>query len=160
MSYFYISIGTNITPEKLAVTITQKLCERYGSIFIYPFVYTSPIKMNSNMPFLNSLAVIKYNLDENQIKNSFNKIETSLGRNRDDPYSPIKDRVADIDIIYKSEEFNLNFFSKSKEPFNKKVLEGKKIFSSASLPIQRPSTIDLDRTTGDIIILSDKVNCF
>lgn len=160
MSIYYLSIGTNIEPEKNAVNIVRELCKRFGTLFVYPFVYTKPEDMETDLPFLNSLAAFKSDEDNQQVKNTLNQIEISLGRDRADPLSSQKDRVADIDIITQSEVFDIDKFEVATERYVQSVLHPVHKPANAQLPFDRPSSVNLDGTTGDIIVVDNELNSF
>ncbi len=156
--YYYLSIGTNLSPETNAVKIVQHLCLGYGRLLLYPFVRTPPIEIDSNNLFLNSVAVVKTESDHKALKKNLDKIETSLGRDKDDPLSSTKDRVADIDIIHASQQFDPASKLKNKTDYLQQVLNLKAAvdLKAYGLPtIDRPTTVNIDSRSGQIII-SDK----
>ena len=152
--YFYLSIGTNIEPEKNAVKIIQSLVECYGRLTLFPFIYSEPEDISSKAVFLNSVAIISSPDSEQNVKDSLNKIETKLGRQRDDPLRGMKDRTADIDILLTAENINYEyFFQFDKHYIKAPVLAiGKQadlsLYGLASF--QGATTIDLDASTGNI----------
>lgn len=155
--YYYLSLGSNIEPKTNAVSMLTALIKNYGAITSYPFYRTKPEKIISEYPFLNSLAVIRTELDREQLKNELNQIETSLGRDRNDPQKSIKDRSADIDILGSSATFNSEFYKAYDEPYiNLELLahEKKVSLERYGLPTtEGATTIDLDATTGNIRII-------
>lgn len=158
MTYYYISIGTNIVPEKNAILIIENLCKYFGEIYLYPFVYTKAINLDTSSNFLNSLAVLKSHLDINFVKLKLTEIEESLGRDKNDPMSSLKDRVADLDILAKSDNFDLRIITDTLEPYEVEVLKGKNKFICSSLPIKGPSTINLYCSPCNKGIIENKFN--
>lgn len=157
--FYYFSIGTNLEPERNAVSIVKMLSDKFGPIVLYPFIYTQPENIATSKIFLNSLAIIFSPLDEKNIKYILNNIEISLGRNRKDPLRSKKDRVADIDILGYSKDHNGNFFDRYEEPYIKRVIINKKNsvdLSALGLPSsERPATINFDATAGHIRVLQN-----
>ena len=63
------------------------------------WIVTQPVDMKTNHPFLNALFTLDTELTAEQLKRQFNQIEETLGRDRSDPMSSVKDRPIDIDIL-------------------------------------------------------------
>ena len=80
----------------------HQLCHHFGAVGYYPFSKTIADGLDTQAEFLNSVAIIHSHADSVEIKQTLNLIETTLGRDRDDPQCAEKDREADIDIIYRS----------------------------------------------------------
>lgn len=159
--YFYLSIGTNINPERNAVKVVKSLCQHFGLLTLYPFVYTTPEAISSDSIFLNSLAIIHSKKNEGDIKQILNTIEMTLGRDRSDPQKSIKDRTADVDILLCDTHYSLSLFDRFTDNYIQSCLPPNTPanLSAQGLPTyQGASTIDLDRTTGEIVIIEDKLN--
>ncbi|MDQ7049978.1 MAG: hypothetical protein Q9M92_10740 [Enterobacterales bacterium] len=77
--YYYLSIGTNISPEVNAVKIVQLLCKIFGQMVLYPFIRTSPVDIQSENLFLNSVAIIKTRFRADSIKNNAGWDRVELG---------------------------------------------------------------------------------
>jgi len=120
--YYYLSIGTNISPEKNAASIVSMLAEEFGDITTFPFAYTRPQNMATHNVFLNSAAIIQSHLPHKEVKNILNAIEISLGRDRSDPEKSIKDRTADIDILFCTHDYNVKHFAKAQENYVRDVV--------------------------------------
>lgn len=160
--YFYLSIGTNIKPEKNAVRIISNLCRHFGTLTLLPFVYTKPETIPSTSIFLNSLVVIESKLNSQEIKSILNAIEIKLGRNHNDPFKSTKDRPADIDILLESEEYNLSMFETFTESYIQACLPPTTPadLSMYNLPsYQGAASVNFDDTTSKIQILYDELDC-
>ncbi|VUD67514.1 hypothetical protein TDB9533_03831 [Thalassocella blandensis] len=120
--HYYLSIGTNISPEYNAAQIIKLLATAFGEIHYFPFVYTQPQGMRTHNTFLNSVAVVKSELDSTEFKQQLNTIETTLGRDRTDPLRSKKDRTADIDILGSSEQWDSQFFHQFNESYIRGVV--------------------------------------
>lgn len=86
------------------------------------------------------------------------EIEESLGRDKNDPMASLKDRVADLDILAKSDNFDLGIITDTLEPYEVEVLKGKNKFICSSLPIKGPSTINLYCSSCNKGIIENKFN--
>ncbi len=157
--YYYLSIGTNVQPEKNAVKIVELLTQNFGPIVMYPFVYTKPDNMPSGNMFLNSAAVVFSLLTITILKNQLNTIETRLGRDRNDPHRSTKDRTADIDILGHSERFCGDFFCAFDEPyikaFSHTTICGADLQHLGLPPTQGATTVDFDTGAGHVRILEN-----
>lgn len=158
--FFYLSIGTNITPKKNAVKIIRAILDRFGDITLFPFVKTKPVGMKNASDFLNSLSIITTQLPPAEVKKCLNTIEINLGRDRSDPNRSKKDRVADIDILLYSNKHHLSLFNSFNDAYVQACLIGKHTpedLSEFGLPsFQRASTIHIDNASGQILIVEDK----
>lgn len=96
---FLCSLGSNIRPE-YHVSRAKSYLTGVGSKISYSRVITTePVAMPSDQLFLNALFVIETHLDASKLKQAYNAIEISLGRDRSDPLCKIKDRPIDLDIL-------------------------------------------------------------
>lgn len=98
-SYYLCSLGSNIEPEYNVSRAKSYLAGVGQNIYYSRTITTEPVAMNSDRNFLNALFVLQTHLDEKRLKQAFNTIEISLGRDRSDPDCSIKDRQIDIDIL-------------------------------------------------------------
>ena len=159
--FVYLSIGTNIQPEKNAVNITRELCQNFGPIILYPFIYTQPISMPNTALFLNALATIRTDAPTTEIKETLNQIEIRLGRDRNDPNKSKKDRTADIDILNVSDTFDEEKFKRCEEPYVALCLsqnQTKADLSDQGLPAhQGPATVNWDRNAGKIVVSQNQL---
>lgn len=159
----YLSLGTNIDPENNAVNMVKKLCQEFGNVMIYPFVYTKAVHMDHPSVFINSLALIDTQYSKEKLKSILNTIEEELGRDRNDPLKSIKDRPADIDIITMKENFDEDFFlENNNETYitaclhkdNKSQPANLKIYGLPSF--ERTTTVNWNRHTRKIIIVENE----
>ncbi len=107
--HYFLSIGSNIEPEKNFILIIDQLFQFSERLLISKVILTEPEGFISKNYFLN--ACIYFESDELkekeiELKEYFNHIETQLGRNRNDPNRAKKDHPADIDIIWGLEKLN------------------------------------------------------
>jgi len=100
MKLYFLSIGSNIDPHRHIPHIVQLLCSMTPRLFISRIVATEPVGMLSNEPFLNLTAAIESQLSAAALKKELVAIEHQLGRDRSDPLSKVKNRAADIDILF------------------------------------------------------------
>ena len=92
----FISIGSNIEPEKHIVSGFQRLAE-LGRVLAGSKVYENPAIGPSGQPdFLNAAMLIETDLPPGEVRNKLAEIEDALGRTRgDDKYGP---RTIDLDL--------------------------------------------------------------
>ena len=162
--YYYLSIGSNIDPESNISKTLEVLLNKFSELYLFPPVYTVPENIKSNNKFINTLAVLKSDLNITSLKNILNDIEESLGRDRGDENRSMKDRVCDIDIIFSYEKFRIDVFNMCKEKDLNQVIDmtgvPAKIQVFGSQLSNRPSAIYLDRRSGNKLIVKDKLNSF
>jgi len=100
MAHFFVcSLGSNIEPEYNVSRAKSYLAGVGQALYYSRTITTEPVDMASEHSFLNALFVISTHLDAKRLKQAFNTIEISLGRDRSDPDCSIKDRTIDIDIL-------------------------------------------------------------
>ncbi len=165
LMYYYISLGCNINRKKNSFLMIRNLLDYFPQIYLYPFILTPPEKMTTTHTFSNALCIIESDLRKEQIKAIFNDIETSMGRDKNDPLSYCKDRPADIDILFTTKYFDPKLFETQKEQHILSVLNPKSdITVDASfygLPLfEKPSTIYFDLRTRNIVISNEVINRF
>ena len=107
--HYFLSIGSNIDPEKNFILILEQLFQFSERLLISKVILTEAEGFISKNHFLN--ACIYFESDELkekeiELKEYFNHIETQLGRDRNDPNRAKKDHPADIDIIWGLEKLN------------------------------------------------------
>ncbi|WP_299798426.1 2-amino-4-hydroxy-6-hydroxymethyldihydropteridine diphosphokinase [uncultured Shewanella sp.] len=159
--YYYLSIGTNIAPELNAVRITSALCQRFGVVIGFPFIYTEPIGIESEHRFLNSLAVVESAKGPDEVKLVTNLIETSLGRDREASDCSLVDRVADIDIVTYSEILDFSLFLSSRESYVSSLLTVEPSryvdLSQYGLPsTDGPTAINFNAGSGNIVVIEQE----
>lgn len=99
-SGYFISIGSNIEPQDNIVRIVSELLTLFPRVLISPVIQTKPQGMESTRDFLNAVLFVETAMDAEILKTAFNDIEKRLGRNRADPKRKLKDRTADLDILF------------------------------------------------------------
>ena len=104
MAYYFISLGSNINPKLNFSLMIDKLLTLSKEVVLSRVIETTAEGLESDQQFLNGVARIHTYLTPEQLKDLFNGIERDLGRDRDDPQSKVKDRVADLDILFKLSE--------------------------------------------------------
>ncbi len=97
---YFIGIGSNIHPEHNIPLIVDRLAHRFRRLAISPCIHTHPVGISSHNDFINAVILIETREDKHQIKAFFNQVEAELGRDRSDADKKIKDRTADIDILW------------------------------------------------------------
>ncbi len=157
--WYLCGLGSNIEPEQNLVTTVTRLLECHGSLWLSPVIHTRPRGIETDRPFLNALAVVFSPLSPEQLKEHFNRLEESLGRDRSDPLSSRKDRPIDVDILEYSESGR--FLGEGiDEPYYRRLFDGQTEHSvRASLTVaghtlgQASATIHRDLRAGDEIVV-------
>jgi|SRR5690554_528227 len=171
MTWYYLSLGSNIQPEQNMARTIHTLSERFGTLLLLPIVRTSPCNMESNHDFLNSLVIIHSTLDAVALKTEFNKMEENAGRDRSDPERGTKDRPIDIDIISNSKALSLAPFYSTYEPYclvSLHALEQEaagKLGNTVAVPLtstqlvgERAATINANHSSGHIFVVEDTID--
>ena len=96
---YTVSLGSNVRPKVNMHRILTALLGLSDSLWLSRIVCTEPVGMDSDHYFLNTAVCLDSHFSPVELKNRFNHIETSLGRDRSDPLCKVKDRPADIDIV-------------------------------------------------------------
>lgn len=97
--WYLCGIGSNIDPERNLPAAVVELVARFGPVSLSAVIRTAPRGMESDRWFLNALAVFHCELPPDRVKARLNRLEESMGRDRSDPLSAIRDRPIDIDIL-------------------------------------------------------------
>jgi len=162
--YYYLSIGTNIDPEKSSVRILEMLCEAFTTLALFPFRYTEPEGVELSDTFLNALVVVYSPEDWVRVKAILNEIEAKMGRDRSDPLRSIKNRAADLDILEASSKLDFEPYSSAKEAYIKACFEltGTQVnlLAYGLASHQGPATIYIDALTGNIVVVDDELDRF
>lgn len=101
---FVIGIGSNIDPGQNVPAVLAALRDRFGRVAVSRIVHTRPVHMETDRDFYNLAVMVETELDEAALKQVCNAIETERGRDRSDPDSPLKDRPADLDILFRIDQ--------------------------------------------------------
>ena len=93
----YLSLGSNIEPERNLRAAVAALRERFGEVRLSPVYRTKAVGFDGP-DFLNAIAVIDSDIHPFALNDWLHALEIAQGRDRrDKSYS---DRTLDIDIIY------------------------------------------------------------
>jgi 2-amino-4-hydroxy-6-hydroxymethyldihydropteridine diphosphokinase len=93
----YLSLGSNLEPEKNLVSAAAALRERFGAVQFSP-VYRVPAVGFEGPDFLNAAAVIDSDLDPYALDAWLHALEDAQGRRRDVPR--FSSRTLDIDLVF------------------------------------------------------------
>lgn len=97
MGRAYLSLGSNVAPERNLASAVRALRERFGALRISPFYRTSAIGFDGP-DFLNAAAVLDSDLDVRALNDWLHALEDAHGRDRSGPR--FGDRPLDIDIVF------------------------------------------------------------
>jgi 2-amino-4-hydroxy-6-hydroxymethyldihydropteridine diphosphokinase len=103
MKYYFLSLGSNINPFENVQQMIKGLMDISPKVDISRIVQTEAVGFSSDLFFLNMAARISSTLSAEELKAKLNTLETQLGRNRNDANKKLKDRPADIDILFSLE---------------------------------------------------------
>ena len=98
MSFVFLSIGSNIEPEKNIPACLQLLKKKFPSVKTSPVYETDPVGPAGRHKFWNLAAQIETSLDRKTLVEELRKVENELGRRRD-PDNKFLPRSIDIDIL-------------------------------------------------------------
>lgn len=105
--HYFLSIGSNLQPEKNIILMIEQLFQFSSRLLISKVILTKAEGFESKNHFLNACIYFESDvLKAAELKERFNCIETLLGRDRNDPQRTHKDHPADIDIIWALEKLN------------------------------------------------------
>lgn len=96
MSTAWLSLGSNVAPEKHLRTAVAALRERFGAVRVSP-VYRTPAVGFDGPDFLNCAAAVDTDLEPAALDAWLHALEDAHGRRRDVPR--FSDRTLDIDIV-------------------------------------------------------------
>ena len=97
MTQAYLSLGSNVEPERHLRAAIDALRARFGDIVVSP-VYRVPAVGFDGPDFLNAAAIIETDLDIVALDAWLHGLEDAHGRRRDVPR--FADRPLDIDIVF------------------------------------------------------------
>lgn len=97
---YFVAIGSNIAPEQHLPIIITHLTRSFGRLWLSSILHTTPHQMDSASPFLNAVCLLPTQQPQATLKQQLVTLEQQLGRNRNDPLKKIKDRAADLDILF------------------------------------------------------------
>ncbi|WP_432452245.1 MULTISPECIES: 2-amino-4-hydroxy-6-hydroxymethyldihydropteridine diphosphokinase [unclassified Agarivorans] len=167
--YYLCSLGSNIQPLQHIPQAVKQLCIRLHPITFSAFIQTAPSQLQSKHDFINGLAWFHSHQSAPTLKRFFNQLEDFHGRNRKDPLSSDKDRPLDIDLIGAAKQPQLLSLLHPDEfliPLHQQLfgqnVELQQVVEfelcidhQPGLPLgQGPTTINFDRTTGQIVVFN------
>jgi 2-amino-4-hydroxy-6-hydroxymethyldihydropteridine diphosphokinase len=97
---YLLGIGSNLSPYQNIPHIVDKLLQQFSELNLSRVLHIPPVGMNSQHDFLNMAVFIETDIAQAELKAFCNDLEIQLGRDRSDPASKIKDRPADLDILF------------------------------------------------------------
>ncbi len=87
-------------PEQNVIYMMDALLKISPTVEISSIIKTEAVGFNSNSYFLNLVVRIFSSYSAAELKNKLVHVETQLGRDRTDPNRKLKDRPADLDILF------------------------------------------------------------
>ena len=99
-THYFVNLGSNVAARQNVVAMLRALLDISAMVDASPILRTQPVGIESTNPFLNLVVRLKTNLEPIGLKSYFNEIEEELGRDRLDPDRGLKDRPADLDILF------------------------------------------------------------
>ena len=97
MATAYLSLGSNMEPERNLLAALAALRERFGELQVSP-AYRTPAEGFDGPDFLNAAAIVETALDPVALDAWLHALEDAHGRRRDQPR--FSDRPLDIDIVF------------------------------------------------------------
>jgi 2-amino-4-hydroxy-6-hydroxymethyldihydropteridine diphosphokinase len=97
---YFVAIGSNLSPERHVPAVIAALLDRFGRIWLSSIIRTAPFGMRSDNAFLNAVCFIPTEQASDELKRYLVRLEEMLGRDRSDPDKKLKDRAADLDILF------------------------------------------------------------
>lgn len=97
MGKAYLSLGSNVLPERNLASALHALRERFGALRVSPIYRTTAIGFDGP-DFLNAAAVLDSDLGVHELNDWLHALEDAHGRDRSGPR--FGDRPLDIDIVF------------------------------------------------------------
>jgi 2-amino-4-hydroxy-6-hydroxymethyldihydropteridine diphosphokinase len=97
MGKAYLSLGSNVFPERNLASALRALRDRFGALLVSPVYRTTAIGFDGP-DFLNAAAVLDSDLDVHELNEWLHALEDAHGRDRSGPR--FGDRPLDIDIVF------------------------------------------------------------
>lgn len=97
MGTAYLSLGSNVEPERHLRAAVAALRARFGGMRLSPVYRTRSVGFDGT-DFLNAAAVIESDLDPLALNDWLHALEDAHGRDRSGPR--FSDRTLDIDIVF------------------------------------------------------------
>lgn len=96
---YLCGVGSNIRPQNHISAAFAAMADRFGILHVSCVIRTRPDGMATPRHFLNALVTFESDEAPDALKDWLNTLEESLGRDRSDPLSSLKDRPLDVDIL-------------------------------------------------------------
>ncbi len=103
MSHYFVSLGSNIEPYQNVAKALDALLQLSPKLDVSRIIKTKAAGFQSMQYFLNLSVRFFSPLSSVALKSQLEKIEEALGRDRTDPNRKLKDRPADLDILFTTE---------------------------------------------------------
>ena len=97
MARAYLSLGSNVEPERHLARAIDELRERFGAVVVSDLLRTPAVGFDGP-DFLNAAAIIETDLGIVELDAWLHALEDAHGRRRDVPR--FSDRPLDIDIVF------------------------------------------------------------
>jgi 2-amino-4-hydroxy-6-hydroxymethyldihydropteridine diphosphokinase len=97
MEKAYLSLGSNMDPERNLRSAIAALRERFGELTLSPVYRTAAVGFDGH-DFLNAAAIVDSDLDPHALNDWLHALEDAHGRERRGPR--FGDRPLDIDIVF------------------------------------------------------------
>ena len=97
MGTAYLSLGSNVEPERHLRAAVAALRARFGEVLLSPVYRTRSVGFDGT-DFLNAAAVIDSDLDPFALNDWLHALEDAHGRDRSGPR--FSDRTLDIDVVF------------------------------------------------------------
>ena len=160
--WYLCGLGSNIAPEHNLPQAVARLARLFGRVSLSPVVRTAPQGMASDNSFLNALAVFQSDLPPDRVKQHLNELEESLGRDRSDPDSSVRDRPIDVDILESRDRPGFSGQAIT-EDYYRRLLAGEAVRGEPLVldgrPLgEAPATVDWNQGAGDEIVVQQGDN--
>ena len=97
MARAYLSLGSNVDPERHLAQAVDELRERFGDVVVSSFLRTPAVGFDGP-DFVNAAAIVETDLPIVELDAWLHALEDAHGRRRDVPR--FSDRPLDIDIVF------------------------------------------------------------
>ena len=97
MGMAYLSLGSNVEPERHLRAAVAALRARFGEVLLSPVYRTRSVGFDGT-DFLNAAAVIDSDLDPFALNDWLHALEDAHGRDRSGPR--FSDRTLDVDVVF------------------------------------------------------------
>ncbi|TWI05889.1 2-amino-4-hydroxy-6-hydroxymethyldihydropteridine diphosphokinase [Luteimonas cucumeris] len=97
MDKAYLSLGSNVDPERHLRSAIAALRDRFGELALSPVYRTAAVGFDG-ADFLNAAAIIDSDLEPDALDDWLHALENAHGRDRSGPR--FGDRTLDIDVVF------------------------------------------------------------